>query len=589
MQRCIFKHHFSILLFFIVLLQWIPLECSYSVLWYVPFKNPAVILLNLIMILFINLLFVVFWGRWFYGLMFSNALICVLGIVNSYVYLFHGSPLCLSEIMSAGTAMEVLSAYDFSITLRSLISILFFIADYILIRQLRKIERNRSVREVFVAISLCFIFIYLSLYGPMPIKPDNAISWSWQEAGHKYGYLPCLLEDAERTLNPLPAPEGYSTAEFDSIVKQSETTSNIDSQYPDIIFILNETFYNLDIYSEIAASENYLNSYNSIDNGLKGYTVVPSDGGGTNHSEYELLTSNSAKLLHNGAPFFFLDFTNANSIVSYLESFGYETLAMHQQASGNYARGKVYPLLGFDKSLFKPDFQTDDSYGNRRYTDVANYKDLATVYESMSDSPRFIYLLTYQNHGGYEQNDSSYDIVYTLKDFGSHTDDVNEFLSTMELSDSALENLFEYFSSIDRRVIICFAGDHSPSFTKNLPAKNDVVESNAFLYRRMTPFFIWANYDIDDCENLHKTLTDLAPMTLKVAGIPLSPYYDYILELSKDYPVRTSNGTYWDSYGNSYNYNPLESDSAKLSLYYNMEYNNISKGSDYVSELFEAP
>ena len=59
---------------------------------------------------------------------------------------------------------------------------------------------------------------------------------------------------------------------------------------------------------------------------------------------------------------------------------------------------------------------------------------MLSKYEDNQDGPRFMYLLTYQNHGGYEQNDNEYDTVYIQKELGDLTDDVNEYLSSVEKS-----------------------------------------------------------------------------------------------------------------------------------------------------------
>ena len=45
-------------------------------------------------------------------------------------------------------------------------------------------------------------------------------------------------------------------------------------------------------------------------------------------------------------------------------------------------------------------------------------------YDAMPDGPRFMYMLTFQNHGGYEKNDDSLDVIHVSEDFGDLTDDL---------------------------------------------------------------------------------------------------------------------------------------------------------------------
>lgn len=58
-----------------------------------------------------------------------------------------------------------------------------------------------------------------------------------------------------------------------------------------------------------------------MENLIQGQVVVPVAGGGTNKSEYELLTSNSMELMNTSStdPFNILKLKNANSVVSILK------------------------------------------------------------------------------------------------------------------------------------------------------------------------------------------------------------------------------------------------------------------------------
>jgi len=66
---------------------------------------------------------------------------------------------------------------------------------------------------------------------------------------------------------------------------------------PDIFLILNETFYDILLVSEIQTDKEYMGNFYDKNNAIYGHAVVPNFGRGTNKSEYELLTSNSNYLL----------------------------------------------------------------------------------------------------------------------------------------------------------------------------------------------------------------------------------------------------------------------------------------------------
>lgn len=68
--------------------------------------------------------------------------------------------------------------------------------------------------------------------------------------------------------------------------------------------------------------------------------------------------------------------------------------------------------------------------------------------------------VTMQNHGGYgERYDNFNQEVYKV---GASYTDANQYLSLLNESDKALENLITYFKGVDDPVEIVFFGDHQP-------------------------------------------------------------------------------------------------------------------------------
>ena len=359
---------------------------------------------------------------------------------------------------------------------------------------------------------------------------------------------------------------------------------------PDIILILNESFSDLETYTNINADIDYMDGFYNIPGATYGYAVVPSIGGGTNNSEFELLTSKSMYLLQH-APFTYMDqVLLSRGIVNYLNDLGYETTGMHCANPDNYSRNTAYPAMGFEKTRLGQDsFTYNEMNGNRPWLDSDNYRDLIERYETADDEPRFMFLLTYQNHGGYEQNDSSMDTVHTQKDFGELTDEVNEFLSSIYLSCQAFKELTNYYSTVDRDVIICMVGDHAPSFVSSLPAKKDREIGDEGINMRCVPYVIWSNFDADlsdvytDCASM----VDLVPMVLHAAGVPLSSFYQEILNMHEILPIRTSSGQYVDRDSIIGNYDSSDKYYDQMKLYYYLEYNSLLEGDEYRSALFD--
>lgn len=82
------------------------------------------------------------------------------------------------------------------------------------------------------------------------------------------------------------------------------TTS--EGEKPDIILILNETLFDFSLIHDFETDEPVMPYMKSLENVIRGYVSVPAIGGGTNRSEYELLTSNSLYLMKDILPFWSL-------------------------------------------------------------------------------------------------------------------------------------------------------------------------------------------------------------------------------------------------------------------------------------------
>ena len=510
----------------------------------------------------------------------------VIAIANYYVIEFHNSPLSFLELRNFGTAMNVMGAYTIEITPRVIGLLGLCAAELVVVEvPLRILQKElvfgkRSWKRSIILLIMSALIIFVGYLGPAPIKPPRVIVWNWTICYPYYGYVPCTVETLAKTLNLIEKPDGYSEQALNAI----DVPAQVDATAkPDVILVLNETFADISLISDFTVDEEYLPNISKLDNAIKGYVVVPQVGGGTNKSEYEYLTSNSmALLMQSGAPFLSVDLKNAATVVSLLEEQGYETTAAHPRPGVNYSRDNAWPAIGFDNVHFDKDF-VGLHYKRTRWceSDESTYKNIIRWYKGNrkvnqdegDDKPQFMYCLTMQNHGGYSMADSSQDVIHATGDFGEHDEEVDEYLTCIYDSDAAFMQLVSYFDTVDRPVVVCMVGDHMPSFAQDIANKDFASEDEKEKALRTTPFVIWANFDIEDADLGTIGLNSLVPRVLQTAGTALSPYYEYILELSKDYPALTAYGSYYDANGvcHSYDDEPVEA----ISDYFYLEYANI--------------
>lgn len=516
-----------------------------------------------------------------------TAICVVYSFVNIYVVEFHRSPLTIPEFKNMRTALNVMGGYSI-IAIKPLVftaAVCVICAiNLLIIKCLKKTEtfivndhvcrRCEKRIRILIALGGC-VYILGVLHLDKLTEPLN-VGWSFEAIAGQYGYPLYFMTSALDM--ELDEPIGYSEEDLSSIPREYCSDKELDNtKTPDIILILNESFYDVSVVKDVKINSDYMGVFYGIENSISGYAVVPDIGGGTNNSEWELLTGNSTYLLKGATPFQVLDTSEASSIVSNLKELGYYTIGMHPADPGNYARNSGYNHMGFDEIYFEQDFDNKKYYGKRSWpTDASAYQYLTKQYENAikKKRPIFNYLLTVQNHGDWNTNPSDDDIVHVI-DFDNKTyeEKMNEYLSCILLSSEAFGELIEYFEKIDRPVIVCMVGDHAPAFIE------EIADNNSPILQRATPFLIWANFPIEEKKNVMVSMNVLGALLLDTAGVNMIPYYRFLLDLSEEVPILTKYGSYVDKDGNTYSYSDDTRYRENIQKYFGLEYNNLQKTS----------
>ena len=117
---------------------------------------------------------------------------------------------------------------------------------------------------------------------------------------------------------------------------------------------------------------------------------------------------------------------------------------------------------------------------------------------------------------------------------------VSQYFSLIKLSDQALEQLIDYFSGVDEKTVIVFFGDHQPNDTVASVVENGAQAETQKRY--LVPYLVWSNYGIEGAKDKNTSLNYLAAQVLTAAGVPTNAYQNYLLSLSKTYPVISAAG-----------------------------------------------
>ena len=588
---------------------WFQLELSDAVpAAYLAAQWPVYAPLNALTALCITLLLYALTGRWNRATGLSGAVLTVLALVNYYTRDLHGSAVMPEDVLNLSTAAEVMGSYTLQIT-GTVVAIVLLYLPVLLAAWLqarlcadlpkRAAPKARAARYAGCAAGI-FAILYAGYFAPFAPLPRSDAGWTWQTAYYRHGFLASSVETCRLLGDAVIQPAGYDEAALPDIAAAAERPNAETDDRPDILLILSESLYDFSLVTDPQADTELMPVIRALPNAVRGHTVSANVGGGTNVTEYEMLTSNSAMLVPTVTPFNGLDFSDANSVVGYLKSLGYTTMAAHPYAASNYNRDVVWQQLGFDETHFMQDFPTQETYGARPYqTDSATYRDWQALYEAMpADKPRFSFLVSIQTHGDYTMNDDTQNLVHAATDYGAFDHTMDEYLSCVQMSDAAFGELCEYFTDLyartGRKVIVAMAGDHAPSFVTHVSDPALGQGSDLTLLQRSTPFVIWANYPLENAGQTSATdeynrmdMCMLAPTLVENAGLPLTPYYQYLLALKQVAPVVTAANDYMDADGVTHTYGENAELDAWVHGYFYLEYNNIGAKATSQQNLFQ--
>ena len=152
-------------------------------------------------------------------------------------------------------------------------------------------------------------------------------------------------------------------------------------------------------------------------------------------------------------------------------------------------------------------------------------------------------------------------------------------MSVIHETDKAVEYLITYFESVDEDVVILFYGDHFPRLEEEFyeevhGGSFDTLDEQQLKYK--VPFFIWANYDIEEQYVECTSLNYLSNYLYEAAGMELPSYNLFLKDLQEVIPAMNANGYYSLSKGKFLTYDEAEGEEAEwLEKYQILQYNSI--------------
>lgn len=527
-----------------------------------PFETmkPYVQWMNVALFWFSALFLFGLTGRVSRALGIQTVFCIIYGLANYFVLEFRGAPIQPWDILSIGTAASVADNYEYKLDKDALTALIGLLVLLVMEFSLRAgFPRSGKKRRVWIArTALCLVTGLLCFGYTKMLHNEDFV----QKKLRLYDKLftPTTIQFKNGTVTAflmelqymsVEKPAGYSEDSAKEALASYET-ADVPERTPNIIVIMNEAFSDPAVLGQFSTNEDYMPFVHSLLDGaedtVSGLLNVSVKGGNTANTEFEYLTGSSMAFLPYGSiPYQQYIKDETPSMASWLSDFGYRTVAMHPYRAAGWDRNKVYPLMGFDEMYFE-EFYEDSALVRKYVSDEADYEKLIRIYEQKEPGePLFLFNVTMQNHSSYNDWADYDNFTPDITADGIDSDVLSAYLSLMKLSDQAIEELVQYFSEEEEDTVIVFFGDHQPTDSVINPIlKLNGTTSSALspeeeAGRYQVPFFIWANYDIEEESGLNISANYLASRTLDAAGLPKPGYFSFLTELEKQVPVISAN------------------------------------------------
>ena len=558
--------------------------------------QPKYLLYNLLICYVIFGISVIIFRKVRSATVFYMLFMVILALINYYVVAFRGQAFILLDLLGMRTAAEVAGNYTFSIPWFILLIFAVTAAFVILQFKFQKLELGqRGIRNTIGRLCVLAV-VAMVLYKSYPAvqKLENVYLWNLNEDHADKGYVYTLLREIKYF--SVEKPENYSAESLDEITEKYSNKNQKNEnkvQATNIIMIMNESLADFEDFGELKANEEILPFIRSMNKNVKhGKLQMPTFGGGTSRSEYEVLTGNCLQFLPSGSvPYQLYVRSPEYGMADILKAQGYETIAMHPNRADSWNRENVYEYMGFDQFLNVSNWGGKMEKIRNFCSDQSLYNKITELYEQKeAGQKRFTFCVTIQNHGGYnESNNNGYEPSVKLN-YDTEYPLAETYLSLAKESDKAFQNLIEYFEKVEEPTMIVMFGDHWPQIETGFQSEaagkdigNMGLEERQKLYQ--TPYVIWTNYESETVEE-DISSNYLGSYVMKLAGVELPEYNQFLVQLKEKLPI-IGMGTVCDSAGKWYETQKLPDEYQKLlSEYQELIYNAQFEKKDIRENLF---
>ena len=429
-----------------------------------------------------------------YGYVFCGAVWIVLAITNIVLLSMRGVPFSLVDLAIFRYGIMLVPKY---LSIWQLILIfagvgLLIWLGIFLWRKGGKINGKKDTKVSVVMTVVSFLLIADITVaglttGYLTRKFGVNAAAEFERSGYPYSLICSSVTGMEK-------PEDYSESQISEIIDSLEADKEID-ELPNIIFIQLESFFDMNRLTSVRLLKDPAPTFNELKKSCtNGYLKVPTYGGGTVNTEFEVLTQMSLEFFSGiNYPYeSFLQSSTCESIAYDLESAGYVAHAIHDYTGTFYSRHEVYKNLGF--SYFTPlECMNGVDYNQLGWARDVILEKYVTKALANTPGPDLVFAVSVQGHGGYTLGTN--DFVPADEPFVDGDPETDEYYGELEYYAEQVSDMDGFISSLiagleggDEKTVVVLYGDHLP----DLNAIDEGVAAG--LYE--SEYVIWSNFDL---------------------------------------------------------------------------------------------
>jgi hypothetical protein len=289
-----------------------------------------------------------------------------------------------------------------------------------------------------------------------------------------------------------------------------------------------------------------------------GWAIVPRAFGGSANTEFELLTGMTNSFLPEGSiPYRQHVRTPLPALPSTLRDLGYATIAVQADPRYYYDRERVYPLLGFDRTVWLHEAKVPQADRGGWPSDEVLVD--SVIAATSRSHPAFVFGFPSSTHSPYNAGTyASSALAVTDAPNAAVRAEVQEYINAERVADRAIGRLVEHYRSVPDSTIVVIFGDHLPPLSSGALARltnrlSKLPEVEHTRETRRVPLLVWANFTLAHAEPT-LSVNLLAPFLLERMGVARRGLFAVTDSVRRAFPVVSAcvegaDGTLWPREG----------------------------------------